>query len=35
MFMKEGFDEFVSKPIELSEMSRTLRKMLIEREVLG
>jgi CheY-like chemotaxis protein len=32
MFMKEGFDEFVSKPIELSEMSRTLRKMLIERE---
>lgn len=28
MFLKEGFDEFVSKPIELAEMSRTLRKVL-------
>lgn len=28
MFLREGFDEFVSKPIELTAMSRTLRKML-------
>ena len=28
MFYEEGFDEFLSKPIELSEMSRVLRKTL-------
>ncbi len=32
MFIKEGFDEFISKPIELSAMSRTLRKMLKGKE---
>ena len=28
MFLKEGFDEFVSKPIEYSEMEHVLRKVL-------
>ncbi|MGN0142355.1 MAG: hybrid sensor histidine kinase/response regulator, partial [Roseburia sp.] len=28
MFLQEGFDEFVSKPIETSEMERALRKVL-------
>jgi CheY-like chemotaxis protein/nitrogen-specific signal transduction histidine kinase len=28
MFMGEGFDEFISKPIELNSMTRLLRKML-------
>lgn len=28
MFINEGFDEFISKPIELSAMMRTLRKVL-------
>lgn len=28
MFLNEGFDEFMSKPIELMEMSRVLRKVL-------
>lgn len=28
MFMKEGFDEFVSKPIEMNAMNHVLRKML-------
>lgn len=28
MFLNEGFDEFLSKPIEMSAMMRTLRKML-------
>ncbi|MGN0167311.1 MAG: response regulator [Acetatifactor sp.] len=32
MFIREGFDEFLSKPIELTAMSRMLRKMLKGRE---
>jgi CheY-like chemotaxis protein len=28
MFLGEGFDEFVAKPIELTSMTRLLRKML-------
>ncbi len=28
MFLREGFDEFVSKPIETSELERVLRKLL-------
>lgn len=28
MFLGEGFDEFISKPIEITAMSRVLRKML-------
>ncbi len=28
MFLKEGFDGFISKPIELSELERVLRKVL-------
>jgi CheY-like chemotaxis protein len=28
MFLGEGFDEFISKPIELTSMTRLLRKML-------
>lgn len=32
MFLEEGFDEFISKPIELTEMSRILRKMLAKGE---
>lgn len=28
MFMKEGFDEFLAKPIELSELERVLKKLL-------
>lgn len=32
MFLGEGFDEFISKPIEITAMSRILRKMLTEGE---
>ncbi|MGN0341220.1 MAG: response regulator, partial [Roseburia sp.] len=32
MFLKEGFDEFISKPIEINEMSRMLRKTLQGRD---
>lgn len=32
MFIREGFDEFISKPIELTAMSRALRKMLKGRD---
>ncbi|WP_044914367.1 ATP-binding protein [Butyrivibrio sp. WCE2006] len=28
MFMKEGFDEFLAKPIEISELERVLKKLL-------
>ena len=28
MFMKEGFDEFLAKPIEISELERILKKLL-------
>ncbi|WP_408070524.1 hybrid sensor histidine kinase/response regulator [Butyrivibrio sp. JL13D10] len=28
MFMKEGFDEFLAKPIEVSELERVLKKLL-------
>lgn len=28
MFLEEGFDEFISKPIEITAMSRVLRKLL-------
>lgn len=31
MFMKEGFDGFISKPIELSRLERVLRKVLPEQ----
>lgn len=34
MFLKEGFDEFVSKPIETLEMERILRKMLPKSSIL-
>jgi CheY-like chemotaxis protein len=29
MFLREGFDEFLAKPIELLEMTRVLKKMLL------
>ena len=32
MFLEEGFNEFISKPIEITAMSRILRKMLTEGE---
>ena len=28
MFLGEGFDEFISKPVEITAMSHILRKML-------
>ncbi|MGN0408332.1 MAG: ATP-binding protein [Bacteroides sp.] len=33
MFLKEGFDEFLSKPVEPSELERVLRKVLPESSV--
>jgi signal transduction histidine kinase/CheY-like chemotaxis protein len=32
MFIKEGFDEFIAKPIELVEMTRILKKMFLRGE---
>jgi CheY-like chemotaxis protein len=32
MFLDEGFDEFLAKPIELLEMSRILKKMLLRED---
>jgi CheY-like chemotaxis protein len=32
MFIKEGFDEFIAKPIELVEMTRVLKKMFLRGE---
>jgi signal transduction histidine kinase/CheY-like chemotaxis protein len=32
MFLSEGFDEFLAKPIEMLEMSRVLKKMLLREE---
>jgi signal transduction histidine kinase/CheY-like chemotaxis protein len=32
MFLKEGFDEFIAKPIELLEMTRLLKKFFIKGE---
>ncbi len=33
MFLREGFDEFVSKPIEYPELERVLRKMLPQEKI--
>jgi CheY-like chemotaxis protein len=30
MFRQEGFDGFLSKPMELPEMTRTLRRLLVK-----
>jgi CheY-like chemotaxis protein len=32
MFLKEGFDEFLAKPIEMLEMTRILKKLLLRGE---
>ena len=33
MFLKEGFDDFISKPIELTELERLLKRMLPENQI--